>query len=79
MILSTSAEEYGNQVIICGAFDKMAMAAGRDAIDREWKRLWPLVENGGFFPACDHAVPSDVSFDNFCYYMQQKRKYIGLE
>lgn len=71
--------EYGNQVIICGAFDKMAMAAGRDAIDREWKRLWPLVENGGFFPACDHAVPSDVSFDNFCYYMQQKRKYIGLE
>jgi hypothetical protein len=71
--------QYGKEVVLYGCYDKMAMAAGHDAIDREWERLWPLVEGGGFFPSVDHAVPADVSFDNFCYYMKRKRQLIGVE
>ena len=72
-------KEYGRQIILHGNFDKMKMAAGREAIDAEWERLRPAVEAGGFFPQIDHAVPGDVSFANFCYYMEKKRKVLGVE
>jgi len=29
-----------------------------------------LVASGGYIPFVDHAVPPDVPFDNFCYYME---------
>ena len=61
-----------------GNFDKRRMAWGREAIDQEWERLRPAIEQGGFFPSVDHAVPADVSFSNFCYYMEKKREILGV-
>jgi hypothetical protein len=32
----------------------------------------PHFEAGGFIPTLDHTFPPDISWRNFCYYMEQK-------
>ena len=61
--------KYGRALGIIGGIDKRTMAAGGEAIDREVNSKVPyLIETGGFIPTCDHAVPPDVSLDNYrCY------------
>jgi uroporphyrinogen decarboxylase len=66
-------EEYGEQVLLFGGVNKVQLAKGRDAIDREMERLRPLVEKGGYIPCVDHRVPPDVSFENYCYYVEKKQ------
>jgi uroporphyrinogen decarboxylase len=70
-------EEFGNRVPIRGYFDKRALIAGREAIDREFERLRPLLEGGGFIPHTDHLVPPDVSWEDYCYYRERKCEFIG--
>lgn len=55
-------------LIMQGGIDKKALAAGRQAIDRELERIIPVVRTGGYIPHVDHAIPPDVSWENFCYY-----------
>ena len=38
-----------------------------------------LLEQGGYFPSVDHLVPPDVSFENYCYYINTLREAAGLE
>jgi hypothetical protein len=38
-----------------------------------------LLEQGGYFPSVDHMVPPDVTFDNYCYYINTLREVAGLE
>ena len=52
--------EYGKELRIMGGVDKMALGAGRDAIDAYIKTLIPLVERGGYIPFCDHRCPPNV-------------------
>ena len=66
-------EEYGKNVLLFGGVDKIQLARGRDAIDRELERLHPLVEKGGYIPTVDHRVPPDVSFENYLYYLDKKK------
>ena len=72
-------EEFGPKVALRGYFDKRALIAGREAIDREFERLGPLLEGGGFIPHTDHLVPPDVSWENYQYYRAQKCSFIGKE
>jgi uroporphyrinogen decarboxylase len=51
--------------------DKRAVARGRKAINAELRRVRPLVEDGGYVPGTDHSFPPDVSFQNYCYYMEK--------
>ena len=51
-----------------GGIDKKALAAGKEAIDRELAARVPVVLQGGYIPHVDHGVPPDVSWENFCYY-----------
>lgn len=65
-----TAEEYP-QLVIAGGIDKRILAAGPEAIDRELERILPpLVARGGYHPTCDHGVPHDVSYANYCHYRQ---------
>jgi uroporphyrinogen decarboxylase len=48
-----------------GGVDKRAMAAGGITLENEINRLRPVIDSGGYSPACDHGVPSDVSWDNY--------------
>ncbi len=38
-----------------------------------------LLETGGYFPTIDHWVPPDVTFENYCYYINLIREVAGLE
>ena len=69
--------EFGRDVRLQGGVDKKALARGRKAIDAELKRIAPLLEEGGFVPHLDHLVPPDISFDNYLYYRERKKKLIG--
>jgi len=42
-------------------------------------RIKALLEHGGYIPHVDHHVPPTVSYANYCYYLEKKRKLIGKE
>ena len=71
--------EYGDRVALRGYVDKLALIAGKEAIDAELARLKPLLDMHGFIPHTDHLVPPDVSWENYCYYRQKKCELIGKE
>ena len=57
--------------IYVGAYDKMAMNRGEDAMRSEFERLLPVAKQGGFIISCDHQTPPGVS-------LQQYREYVKL-
>jgi len=68
---------YGQNLIIQGGIDKRALAAGREAIDREVLSKVPwLCMQGGYFPQVDHPVPPDVSLENYAYYSKLMRSVV---
>ena len=75
----TIRREFGDKVAMQGGFDKRALIAGPDAIDTEFKRIRPLIDEGGFTPHVDHLVPPDVSLENYLYYRRRKCEIIGKE
>lgn len=70
-------KNFGKEMAYRCGVDKRAIASGGDVIEREIERLMPVIENGGFIPGCDHAVPSDVSWPNFVYYIKLLAKATG--
>ncbi len=69
--------EYGLSVCMTGGVDKREVAKGPAAIDAELARLAPVVEGGGFIPCIDHAIHPDVSYEDFLYYLESKRRLLG--
>jgi uroporphyrinogen decarboxylase len=63
-------------VLLLGSVDKLALIAGRHAIDAEISRLRPLVDQGRFVPCVDHRVPPDVTYDNYRYYLEAKERLL---
>ena len=54
-----------------GGIDKNALVEGPEAIDRELKRVAPVVETGGYVPGVDHFVPPNVPWEHFSYYRRR--------
>jgi hypothetical protein len=71
-------QKYGQRVLLLGGVDKRALAAGREAIDRELERIAPYVKAGGWIPHVDHRVPADVSYADYLYYLRRKRQIFGI-
>ncbi len=70
--------QYGRDLILVGGIDKRALAKNRQAVyDEVMARIPPLLADGGYVPFVDHAVPPDVPFDNFSYYMELVHELIG--
>ena len=70
-------QEYGKALALMGSIDKRELAKGKKEIERELLRQVPyLLETGGYIPTVDHSIPPDVSYDNFIYYLEVKRKII---
>jgi len=57
----------GTKMAYAGGIDKRAIAKGQRAIEEELDRVRPVAE-GGYIPSCDHAVPPDVSWQDFLRY-----------
>lgn len=71
-------EYQKDRILLWGNVDKRKMAAGPEAIEEELARLIPAVEMGGFIPLTDHAVPEDVSYENFCYYDRRRKEIFKI-
>ena len=70
MDVTAVRRKYGRQLRIWGGIDKRALARSPAAIDAELARVAPLVRDGGYIPGLDHSCPPDISFANYCYYME---------
>jgi len=70
-------QTYGRDLCLAGGIDKRALAKGKRAIEEELYHHVPqLLESGGYIPTVDHAVPPDVSYENFLYYLELKKKLL---
>ena len=69
-------KQFGKDLRIWGAVDKRELTKGKAEIDAALRELAPLVEEGGFVPHLDHTFPPDISWANFNYYWEQKRKLL---
>jgi hypothetical protein len=62
---------------IQGGIDKLRIAGGRDAIDRELESKVPfMLEQGGYIPHLDHLAHPQISWSDFCYYRRRLRELI---
>ena len=68
--------KWGHSFAMVGGVDKREIAKGKREIEAQIEHLAPLVEEGGFIPWIDHAIPPEVSLANFEYYLERKRKII---
>ena len=62
--------EFGRDLLLFGGIDKRALSAGPAAIDAELAKVPSLVSSGGYVPMVDHGCPPDISWANYCYYME---------
>ena len=68
-------KQYGRKVGFFGGIDKRELAGTKEQIEAEvLPKLEQCFEEGGFIPACDHAIPPDVSLDNYRYFRQLVRQ-----
>ena len=59
-----------------GGIDKREIAKGRAAIDAELNRIKPLINKPGYFPALDHLIPPEISYDDYRYFVNQLKELI---
>jgi len=64
------------QIGCIGGLDKNSMARGKKEIDDEMEKTRYLIKKGRFIPGPDHFVLSDVSFENYKYFMDSLRKVV---
>ena len=73
-------KKYGKDMILGGNIDKRVFMKGKEAIREEVMSKVPLlVETGGYFPSLDHAIPPDISLENFRYFINLLREIGGME
>ncbi len=66
------------KLVIMGGIDKRKLARGKEAIREEvMYKVPPLVKRKGYFPGVDHAVPPDISLENFRYFVELLRQLCG--
>lgn len=70
--------EYGRDLLMMGGIDKRALATGKEEIRREVLGKRSVVEEGGYVPKVDHGVPPDVSWGNYCYYVELLKGLYGM-
>lgn len=78
MDVAKTRREYPD-LALHGGVDKRELARDRAAIDRELDRVRVAFDLGGYIPHVDHAVPPDVSWDNFRYYLEGRERLLASE
>ncbi len=71
-------KKFGKSLCLAGGIDKREIAKGPKFIEKELRaKIPPLLEQGGYIPHIDHAIPPDISLADMNYYMDLKLKMIG--
>ncbi len=66
------------KLVMSGGIDKRELAKDKKAIEREvMYKVQPLVKRRGYFPGVDHAVPPDISLENYKYFSLLLKKLCG--
>jgi len=61
-----------------GGIDKMEIAKGKEAIDELMVKVREVLAYGRYIPTPDHAIPPQVSHENYVYFVQQLEKAINI-
>jgi len=72
-------KRFGKKFRAIGNIDKMALINGLDAIEKEVDAKLSMAMDVGYIPSIDQAVPADVPFQNYVYYvklLKKKPRYI---
>ncbi|UCF95924.1 MAG: hypothetical protein JSV89_12130 [Spirochaetaceae bacterium] len=65
---------------IQGGIDKLQIARGREAIDRELESKVPfMLQQGGYIPHLDHSAHPEISWPDFRYYREQLKDLIEAQ
>ena len=71
-------QKFGKSLVLCGGLDKMEIAKGKKAIEKElYAKIPALIEQGGYIPHIDHTVSPEISYPDFLYYLELKMKLMG--
>lgn len=70
--------QFGCELRMIGGIDKREIAKGPKHIDAEIERNRSVIEEGGYLPYVDHTFSADISYANFCYYMEALKKALGI-
>ncbi len=71
-------EELGHDMAFMGGIDKIKLAAGGRALEKEFEIKVPqLIDDGGYIPCCDHYLPPNVPYRNYCQFIGLLKKYCG--
>lgn len=71
-------KEYGRTIKMEGGFDKRILATDKPTIKREFERLAPVIDGGGYLISCDHIVPHNVPLKNFAYLIELMKEHYGM-
>jgi uroporphyrinogen-III decarboxylase len=71
-------DELGHAMAFMGGIDKTKIAKGGKALEEEFESKVPqLLEDGGYIPCCDHYIPPNVSWSNYCRFIELLKEYCG--
>ena len=63
---------------LVGSLRPGEIARGPAAIDAEIECNRPLIAEGGFVPAIDHSVSADISFSNYCHFLERLQRALEV-
>ena len=66
-------EQYPKLKFI-GAFNKLKIEEGKEAVDKEFERILPVIRQGGYVPGADHQVPPSASLEDYKYYIKKLKE-----
>ncbi|MDQ1301295.1 MAG: Uroporphyrinogen deCOase protein [Chloroflexota bacterium] len=69
--------KYGHSLALLGGIDKRCVALGGETMRREVERVMPVVEDGGYIPELDHSAPPDISWPDYCAYIEYLKFRLG--
>ena len=72
-------KRYGKRIKMIGGIDKRKIAKGKDEIKEEIYKKIPIIEEGGYIPKIDHSVSSDISFENYSFYIKTLKEIYGIK
>jgi uroporphyrinogen-III decarboxylase len=66
--------KYGKDLRIIGHFDKLTLEKSHAAVEAEFRRLMPLLRDGGFMLMPDHLITPGVALADYRWYLDQVRE-----
>lgn len=57
-----------------GAFNKLVLLEDREAIDKEFERIMPVIRQGGYIPGLDHQAAPNTSLESYKYYIEKLKE-----